>query len=272
MLFDYFGRGYSDAPTNVHDVNLYLTQILLVLSSSEIPWTGNKSFSIVGYSFGGALSMALAEYFPNLIDSITLVAPSGLVRDYHVGWQARLIYQGGWLPGDIRRSLVKRRLYIPPPPASPFDQNGTFRVGSSDATSGPDYDYAAISKKTPAVTVSDVLNWQITNHPGFVDAFISCINYAPIFNQNDSWTSVGNTLRERRQADTTDTGTNKVLLILGTSDPSIVTEEIIADATASLGEDGVNLIVLDGGHEIAITQGVKIADILSSHLVASTDQ
>ena len=79
--------------------------------------------------------MALAEHFPNLIKSITLVAPSGLVRQHHVSWVARLVYKDGWLPVSLRRELVRRRLHIPPPLASKAGQNTTTAsFGSSDAT------------------------------------------------------------------------------------------------------------------------------------------
>ncbi|CRK43248.1 hypothetical protein BN1723_005569 [Verticillium longisporum] len=55
MLFDFFGRGYSDSPTDVpHDARLYNTQLHLALASSPLPWSGADAFHLVGYSLGGA--------------------------------------------------------------------------------------------------------------------------------------------------------------------------------------------------------------------------
>ena len=46
MLFDLFGRGYSENPGDLpHDLRLFTTQILLVLSSSPLSW---MKFSLVG--------------------------------------------------------------------------------------------------------------------------------------------------------------------------------------------------------------------------------
>src|SRR6201996_2418121 len=57
MLFDLFGRGYTDAPdprVYRQDIQLWTSQILLVLSSSKLAWMGSgERFSIVGYSMGG---------------------------------------------------------------------------------------------------------------------------------------------------------------------------------------------------------------------------
>ena len=42
MLFDLFGRGYSDTPdpaTHQQDMGLFASQILLVLGSSRVSWT-----------------------------------------------------------------------------------------------------------------------------------------------------------------------------------------------------------------------------------------
>ncbi|SPJ80187.1 uncharacterized protein FTOL_08579 [Fusarium torulosum] len=249
---DYFGRGYSDALIHIrHDAAFYVVQIPLVLSSSEISWMGTKSFSVIGYSFGGALAMALAEHLPNLIRSITLVAPSGLMRKHHVGWQARPVYHNRWLHASLRRALVRRRLYIPPPLTSqPNQDTATSPVGSSDATGGPSYDYAVISKTKPGVTVADVLNWQLANHSGFVDSFVSCINYAPTFEQTDSWTLVDQNLSERRRVNPNDIAGARILLILGASDPGIVKEELVLDDTSVLGDDGFKLVVLNDDMEI----------------------
>jgi len=71
MLFDLFGRGYSDTPNPVafpQDVRLFTTQILLVLASSELGWMGaGERFTLVGYSRGVGLERRLRRIFRSLL-------------------------------------------------------------------------------------------------------------------------------------------------------------------------------------------------------------
>jgi pimeloyl-ACP methyl ester carboxylesterase len=77
-VVDLFGRGYSDNPTFVeHSSQLYVSQILCVIASSPISWTGSNGFAIIGYSLGGGIAASFTYHFPNLIKSLVLIAPSG---------------------------------------------------------------------------------------------------------------------------------------------------------------------------------------------------
>ncbi|KAK8024446.1 alpha/beta-hydrolase [Apiospora rasikravindrae] len=263
MFFDYFGRGFSDAPTGInHDTGFYITQILLVLASSEVGWTGKRVFHVVGYSFGGALAMALARYCPDLVRSIIFVAPCGLLRRHHVDWKARLLYSDSWLPMWLRWALLRRRLHIPPSLTTQADPTYAHSPkAKSDATGGPGYNYAFISERTPGITVADILTWQAAHHPGFIDAFISCMINAPIFGQMDLWRSVGKTMSDRRRLNPTDIVGGRVLFILGDSDTGIIKDELIQDARLVLGADGMGLVVMDTAHEIVMKKGLQIAEV-----------
>ncbi|KAH6660620.1 Alpha/Beta hydrolase protein [Truncatella angustata] len=271
MLFDLFGRGYSDAPVDLpHDARLYTTQILLVLASS--PLTGWGSFHLVGYSLGGCLAASFARYFPHRLRSLVLVAGSGLIRPRHVGWQSRLLYsRSGLLPEPLVRWLVRRRIRPaaadePSLAGGPADivaaeSSGTTAQGSGgngDASGGRGFDSASISKDRPHVSVSHVVRWQIDHHEGFIGAFLSTIRYAPIYAPQGDWEVLAHILAERRGADkkmeTRPRGleAGRVLMILGKDDPVVVPSETIGDAEAVLGSDGVEAVVLDAGHEVNI--------------------
>lgn len=56
----------------------------------------------------------------------------------------------------------------------------------------------------------------------------------------------------------------KVLLILGSDDPVVVADETIEDAQEVLGEDGVESVVLGGGHELPITMAADVASALET--------
>lgn len=129
LLFDLFGRGFSDGVGDLpHDPRLYVSQCLLVLASSPLSWAGRaqppsattgsvaaqaSGFSVVAYSLGGGIAVHLAATFPHLIDSLVLLAPSGLIRSGNVGWVARAIFRGGFVPERVLAAMTRSRLRQP---------------------------------------------------------------------------------------------------------------------------------------------------------------
>lgn len=69
MLFDLWGRGYSDSVDLPHDSRLYSTEILLALTSSPLAWTPG-GFSLIGYSLGGGIAADFAASSPELVKSL----------------------------------------------------------------------------------------------------------------------------------------------------------------------------------------------------------
>ncbi|KAI2626337.1 alpha/beta-hydrolase [Xylaria nigripes] len=266
MMFDLFGRGYSDAPNDLtYDARLYVTQLLLVLASSNIPWMTPPGFRLVGYSLGGGLCVSFTRYFPHLIRSLCLIAPSGLIRRHHTGWWSWLYYNSGLLPEFLVRYLVRRRIRPDPNPVQVdiIDSEGQRTVnGDGDSTGGAKFDNAVISKSRPHVTVSSVVAWQVDHHEGFVMAFLSSIRNAPIFAPQEDWGSLAMALQARRSGSAgSEHGLEggKVLMLLGREDGVIVIDEAIEDVRAALGHDGVDIAVFEGGHELPITSSAAVA-------------
>lgn len=100
MLFDLPGHGYSSTPVPTpHSTRLYTTSILLAITSSPIPWTGNDTqFSLIGYSLGGGIVVNFTSYFPSLVSSLVLLAPGGLVRPDHFTLTNKFLYNTGLIP------------------------------------------------------------------------------------------------------------------------------------------------------------------------------
>lgn len=74
LLYDLYGRGYSDAPRTTYDTTLYATQLALLMQ--HIKW---DSARIAGLSMGGAIAAYLSSVFPWLVDGkIALLASTGL--------------------------------------------------------------------------------------------------------------------------------------------------------------------------------------------------
>ena len=112
MMFDLPGRGYSDTPVPTpHSTRLYTTTILLALSSSPLAWTGNgERFSLIGYSLGGGIVTNFTSYFPSLVSSLVLFAPSGLVRESRITLMNKILYNTGLLNETTLERIVMGRI------------------------------------------------------------------------------------------------------------------------------------------------------------------
>ncbi|KAI0053754.1 alpha/beta-hydrolase [Auriscalpium vulgare] len=76
LLYDLYGRGYSDAPETTYDAPLYTMQLALLMQ--HVKWAKAK---VVGLSMGGGVTAAFSLYFPSLVDGkIALIASTGLVE------------------------------------------------------------------------------------------------------------------------------------------------------------------------------------------------
>ncbi|KAI0775860.1 alpha/beta-hydrolase [Trametes elegans] len=76
LLYDLYGRGYSDAPQTTYDSNLYTTQLALLLQ-----YVGWCKADVVGVSMGGGIAAAFSAQFPHLVsDKVVLIASAGLME------------------------------------------------------------------------------------------------------------------------------------------------------------------------------------------------
>lgn len=256
---DLFGRGYSDAPTGMpYDDRLYISQILLVLASSPLSWTGSASFHILGYSLGGAIAAAFTVYFPHMLRSATLVCPGGLIRPSHVSTKSRLLYSEGLLPEWFIHRLVRSRLEPLNGPSAdvPVDDKDEGDLA---------FDDVSLSRERRTPRVGDAMRWQLETNDGLVGAYVSTIRNAPVYGQHDDlWRRLSQRLAERRVAsEVVPPGLpgGRVCLILAENDLVVVKEEWTEDSKTVLGEDGVDIHVVSGGHEIAIAKGEVVAEL-----------
>jgi pimeloyl-ACP methyl ester carboxylesterase len=329
---DLFGRGFSDAPSPLHhkyDSSLYFSQILLCLQSSPIAWSGHRSFTIIGYSLGGAIAADFASYFPYNVRGLVLVAPGGLIRKKNISFKSGMLYQSNWLPEWMVHRMVANRLWTgkhsisapepePEPEAIEVAETTTTKTVDSDTRSvrsgkssksgkskssffgdigrkrkskrresSPGSRVSAISetlattveeeehdeetvflssnrallKHNPNSTVSAVVDWQVLHHKGFVPAFISSIRYAPVHEQQQRWSIIKENIESRKGP------LREVWLVLGETDPIIIKEELVEDATAALGEENLRVRVVEGvGHEIAVERADEIVQVVGSVL------
>ncbi|ROV88889.1 hypothetical protein VSDG_08925 [Cytospora chrysosperma] len=279
MLFDYFGRGWSDTPDPDevdHDERLYASQIMMAVASSEVSWMGdagrgdNSGFHVIGYSFGGGLAVNFASWFPHLVRSVTAVAPGGLVKRSSNSWRTRLLYSRGMFPEALLRHFVRRR-FQPAYKAAQVSVSHDLvpekaELGQTGRKiTGDPFDDAVLSVRQPNVTVASVIAWQLSHHEGFVPAIMSAMRYGPIYEQHQEWRRLGSLLSDRRK-DPSLPGLlgGKMLLVLGFSDSIVTAEGILPELEDTLGKDAFEVEVLKAGHEVAIIKGAEVADAATS--------
>lgn len=257
MLFDLFGRGYSDAPVDLsQDLRLFTSQILCVLASSPLSWTGSSSdgFSLIGYSLGGAIGVGFTAYFPHLISSLILIAPAGVIRQKHISQTSKILYSTNSLfPEPLLQRLVKRRLRTPlaPPqkPAAPnpdqdpdkTEQKETEPLTAAQAEVNVESNPTIkVSEKFPNVSVLGAVQYQVEHHDGFVPAFMSSMRSGLPLGQEELWRKVGRHFAERSKTAGGRNGmearkAEKVLIVSGVKDPIIIANELKEDAEELLG-------------------------------------
>ncbi|KAI5274905.1 putative alpha/beta hydrolase [Aureobasidium subglaciale] len=249
------------SPTQPQDIQLFTTQILLVLSSSALNWTGNKTrFALIGYSLGGGIAASFTSFFPNLVESLVLIAPAGLMRSARIHWTSKFLY-GGFLPRRLVEYLVWRRLGGTSTISASNDEDGKIsptqaaeEEQSSHPALAPD-STASVLARRPSATISSIVSWQLANHAGFVPAFVSSIQHAPISNQHDAWKAIADIQHlppSQRLLEA------QVLLLLGKDDNVVLAEEMEQDAKKAMG-DVVHIRILDGGHEVPVTDAAIVA-------------
>ena len=251
---------------------LFTSQILVVLATSPLSWTGSSSgrFSIVGYSLGGGIATAFTSHFPTLVSSLVTIAPSGLLRPHHIGRSSRLIYSEGIIPESVLNFFVRRRLKTPLYPTKP--KTGKEEPGVTDTVEAemPNLHSSAqvpLSKSYPDVTIERAVSWQVDHHDGFVPAFMSSIRNGPITEQHDDWRMIGSRLTQQAAGGSKgspDQGleNGKVLIITGNDDVIIKKAELVPDASAAF-EGHVVFKFIDAGHEAPIVKSQDVVHAIS---------
>ncbi|EJD01733.1 alpha/beta-hydrolase [Fomitiporia mediterranea MF3/22] len=87
LIYDLYGRGYSDAPYLPYSAGLYTTQLALLMQ--HVRW---ERAHIVGLSMGGGIASSFAANFPNLTTSkIALIAATGLMESSDLSRTSRVM-------------------------------------------------------------------------------------------------------------------------------------------------------------------------------------
>lgn len=249
---------------------------MLALTSSPLSWTGAESgrFSLVGYSLGGGIAASFASFFPQLLSSLVLLAPAGLVRDSQISFQSRLLYSRGLMPESILGYLVGRRLRAGPlvrPKPNDKKLNAADALTEELPSRGA-AETQVLSREYPHIDVPSAVAWQVNNHSGFVHAFMSSMRHGPILaqRQRGTWTRLGKYLSAQNSLSSGSQDgkgllSDKVHILCGNTDAIIVKDELVSDATAALGGNAI-FKFYEAGHEFPSTKYEEVASYISKLL------
>jgi len=77
LVYDLYGRGYSDAPAGRQDRRFFLRQLIDLLESQGVK--GN--LTVIGYSMGGCIATAFTSENKHRVKQLVLIAPAGITHN-----------------------------------------------------------------------------------------------------------------------------------------------------------------------------------------------
>ena len=73
LVYDHFGRGWSERPVTAYNKELYVETLKELIESQNI----TEKVHLVGYSMGGPIVGHFSEQNPEMVKSMTFIAPAG---------------------------------------------------------------------------------------------------------------------------------------------------------------------------------------------------
>ena len=110
LIYDNFGRGYSDRPHAANDAELFDRQLSELLESQGI----DQPIDLVGYSMGGAIATYFAANHPEKVRRLGLIAPAGfpVVLPSVAKWLTAPLL-GDWLMTVFGRGVMLETMSLP---------------------------------------------------------------------------------------------------------------------------------------------------------------
>jgi pimeloyl-ACP methyl ester carboxylesterase len=95
LVYDLYGRGFSDTAAGRQDIAFHLRQLEDLLEHEGL----GDDLTVLGYSMGGSIAAAFAAAHPDRVRRVILVAPAGIevVQGRFEAWTAKLPLLGDWL-------------------------------------------------------------------------------------------------------------------------------------------------------------------------------
>ena len=94
LVYDQYGRGYSDRPKAKQDKAFFVNQLEELLNKLEIK---KQKFELIGYSMGGMIAASYSARNPDRVKRLILIAPAGTGHNLGISARVAKIPVLGWL-------------------------------------------------------------------------------------------------------------------------------------------------------------------------------
>ena len=233
-------------------------QVLFAIASSSLEWTGSNTFSMVGCSLGASITMTFADKFPNLVDSIVLLGPAGLIRRSPEGYNSFFIHNPALAPSfDFMGNLVGQVLGVEVRKVPKPDIGITGPHRSRHPTS------AAAVVDYKHMDIPAIVQWQYDNHQGFIHSFANTIRHGPPMGQLKTWRRVCDVIRGET-CPSSKLHNSRILVFFGDADNVVVGDEVADDLIKILGAEHVVFRYLPEGHGFQYRNSEEIVSCLAA--------
>ena len=108
LVYDLYGRGFSDAPKGVQTGDFFAQQLLDLLDHQGL----NEDVTLMGYSMGGSIATHFTSLHPSRVRRLILLASGGawLREDRMTEWARRIPFLGDWLHSVVIARRDRRAL------------------------------------------------------------------------------------------------------------------------------------------------------------------
>jgi pimeloyl-ACP methyl ester carboxylesterase len=108
LVYDLYGRGFSDAPRGAQDGEFFATQLADLLDHQGL----TEDVTLMGYSMGGSIATHFAASHPNRVRRLILLASGGmwLREDKVTEASRRMSLLGDWLHAVVGARSDRQRL------------------------------------------------------------------------------------------------------------------------------------------------------------------
>jgi pimeloyl-ACP methyl ester carboxylesterase len=108
LVYDLYGRGFSDAPRGAQDGEFFATQLADLLDHQGL----TEDVTLMGYSMGGSIATHFVASHPNRVRRLILLASGGmwLREDSVTEASRRMSFLGDWLHAVVGARSDRQRL------------------------------------------------------------------------------------------------------------------------------------------------------------------
>lgn len=172
LVYDIWGRGYSQAPAVNYDEALYTSQLAMLLQ--KVGW---DKTDVVGVSLGGGIATSFTAFYPEMVNKLVLIAPAGLMKREDMPLISKVLT----LP--FVHHFIMNQPYIRPLLINAIER---FSKTTRLAQSGLDEDTEATIAK-----ITKIATYQFINHDGFFRAFLGTVVKFPFTELRERYKRVG---------------------------------------------------------------------------------